>query len=1139
MKLLCRLWFRVPPAGRRALARTWLDHLRPGAAAHGLRDEQPDERDLPDDIVAYTYPVETIARLARLRAALEADPAWQSALANPDANGAPLSWGLELYTAPVTPSPPVIVSGGTRTGLWLNLDTHDGLPSVLISDIADDPAGNLYLATYEGICHFDGARATMTPLPGNDSGRWAQGMVRDEARNCFWLHLTSGELWCYDGEQFAQYSVADGLPDGPIAAVCLADDGDLWAASVQAGCSVLRGDRFVPVELGLPPDLEIGALRAHRRGLLVGSSAGLYLYADGSSAMVGVSNQRINAIGIDGTGQAWTGGPDGIWAGPLGALAHRPPFDDLGIVSRLAFDREGGLWLATGDCGLGYWDGTTLSTYATGSGLSSNHVRAVFQDRRGHVWAGVWGSGLSRFDGHCMEALSTETGGVSGRFETMCEATDGTVWIGAWGSGVLCSAGDDLRVPPEAEPLGEHLWSSLRDDRGRLWFGTLDRGAWCWDGYHMTALRQADGLGCDSVWGIHQDRDGRMWFATQGGGLTCLDGDSVVTYTTADGLGSDQVWAVAEDADGAIWASTLDTGVCRLDGDRFTRYTVEDGLAHNQVWSMLLDRDGYLWFGTWGGGVSRFDGREFTNYTTRDGLVHNSVRALCQSDDGHLWFGTFGGGVSHFDGHTFQTFSSRDGLAHDAVQHILQTADGRMWIATENGITRYLPPAEPPAARLTGVVADQRYDPADLVTVSTAQRLVTFEFDGASFSTPRERLAYTWRLRGHDDTWHNTRRRRAEIRDLGPGRYTFEVRVVDRDLNYSVPAAVDIAVEADPGHDRLEALQAELSLVPRSLTSGDDQFIGQSAALSTVLDQIDTIADSDLTVLITGETGTGKGLAARALHALSSRRDGPLLQVNCGAIPEGLVESELFGHEKGAFTGAVARKIGRFELAEGGTLFLDEIGDLPLASQRVLLHVLQEGVYQRVGGTASLRARVRVVAATNRDLRDGTRRGAFREDLYYRLSPFVLELPPLRQRREDIPLLFGHFIERFSRHLSRPVPHLSAEVVSHLQQYRWPGNVRELEHLANRAVLVCRDGAIHLDDLALPETLQDRVDPSSLDDLDLEVSELERSFLLRALEAANWVIYGDRGAARRLGVHPEKLRRRMRRLGLKRPRTPA
>ena len=312
-----------------------------------------------------------------------------------------------------------------------------------------------------------------------------------------------------------------------------------------------------------------------------------------------------------------------------------------------------------------------------------------------------------------------------------------------------------------------------------------------------------------------------------------------------------------------------------------------------------------------------------------------------------------------------------------------------------------------------------------------------------------------------------------------------------------------------------------------------------------VMEQTVRVAETAMTVLVLGETGTGKGILAQTIHETSTRRKRPFIQVNCGALPAGLVESELFGHEKGAFTGAASRQLGRFELADGGTFFLDEIGDLPLESQRVLLHILEENALTRVGGQQPVSVDVRVIAATNRDLQQAIQEGTFREDLFYRLSVFTLELPPLRQRQEDIPALAAHFAERYAQHLRRPVPTIDDGVVAHLQAYAWPGNVRELEHVIQRAVLLCKDGVMRVEDLSLPSVAPPAGDgelppaerrTGDADEATTPAEDVdEKQQIVEALQATHWRIYGVHGAAALLGMHPEKLRYRMQKYGLRRP----
>jgi PAS domain S-box-containing protein len=311
-----------------------------------------------------------------------------------------------------------------------------------------------------------------------------------------------------------------------------------------------------------------------------------------------------------------------------------------------------------------------------------------------------------------------------------------------------------------------------------------------------------------------------------------------------------------------------------------------------------------------------------------------------------------------------------------------------------------------------------------------------------------------------------------------------------------------------------------------------DEIVGRSPALVSVLQRVSKVAGTDSTVLIAGETGTGKELVARAVHSASPRRGRPLIKLNCAALPTGLVESELFGHEKGAFTGATARKPGRFELADGGTLFLDEVGELPLETQAKLLRVLQEREFERVGGTAPVKADVRVIAATNRDLAKMAKDGKFREDLFYRLNVFPVRLPALRERPGDVPLLVRHFAAKFAARLGKRVEAIAPDALEALTAYPWPGNIRELENVVERAVILSDGPELEIDPdvLALaPESPS----PAAADGQSLVA--VEREHILAVLAQTNWVIEGNGGAAKALGLHPNTLRSRMKKLRIVRP----
>lgn len=320
---------------------------------------------------------------------------------------------------------------------------------------------------------------------------------------------------------------------------------------------------------------------------------------------------------------------------------------------------------------------------------------------------------------------------------------------------------------------------------------------------------------------------------------------------------------------------------------------------------------------------------------------------------------------------------------------------------------------------------------------------------------------------------------------------------------------------------------------------GFGNIIGRSDRLRKVLDQVALVGPADSTVLISGESGTGKELIARALHERSRRKDHPLVRVNCGAIPRELFESEFFGHVKGSFTGAVRDRVGRFQLADGGTLFLDEIGEIPLDLQSKLLRVLQEGTFERVGDDRTRKVDVRLIAATNRDLRKEAEAGRFREDLFYRISVFPIELPPLRERAEDVPLLADHFLEQSCRRLGLPPQRLKKRHAEQLLAYHWPGNVRELQNVVERAVIRARSGPLDFD-LVGERTRLDQPDsarasqPTGRILKQEEMKRLERDNVRKALEAAHWKIYGPDGAAKLLGISPTTLTSKAKALGLRR-----
>ncbi|HEU5180331.1 MAG TPA: sigma 54-interacting transcriptional regulator [Candidatus Polarisedimenticolia bacterium] len=352
----------------------------------------------------------------------------------------------------------------------------------------------------------------------------------------------------------------------------------------------------------------------------------------------------------------------------------------------------------------------------------------------------------------------------------------------------------------------------------------------------------------------------------------------------------------------------------------------------------------------------------------------------------------------------------------------------------------------------------------------------------------------------------------------------------------AIAEQVVLALENLLAYEEIAALKARLeeeNLYLQEEVRSEAAFgdvVGESPAILGVLDKVSKVAQTDSTVLVTGETGTGKELIVRAIHGMSRRKGKILVKVNCAALPSGVIESELFGHEKGAFTGALMRKVGRFELADGGTLFLDEVGDLPLELQAKLLRVLQEGEFERVGGTHTIKVNVRLIGATNRDLQQAVRDGRYRADLYYRLNVFPIVIPPLRERPKDIPRLARHFAMVYAAKMGKNVGRMEAGVLDRLSAYSWPGNVRELQNVIERAVILSPEGRFELTELAAAP-----VDGQSDSDETHSLEQVERRHILAVLEKTGWRISGERGAARILGLKRTTLEARMKKLGIQRP----
>lgn len=443
-----------------------------------------------------------------------------------------------------------------------------------------------------------------------------------------------------------------------------------------------------------------------------------------------------------------------------------------------------------------------------------------------------------------------------------------------------------------------------------------------------------------------------------------------------------------------------------------------------------------------------------------------------------------------------------------------------IWIADENMLCTYF---NKQVLDFTGRTMEELVGERWLEVVHEDDRQRSMEAYAAGYES-KEQFILEFRLRAADGEYH-------WIYDTGAPRFASNGEL----LGY-IGSAIDITDRRNAeqalqiAHEEVNKLKNQLEAENIYLqeeirrTHNVDEIVGESNAIKYVMFKIEQVAQTDTTVLILGETGTGKELVARAIHNQSTRKDRPLVKVNCAALSASLIESELFGHEKGAFTGATGRKIGRFELADGATIFLDEIGELPLELQPKLLRVIQEGEIERLGSTKTIKVDVRLIAATNRNLKEEVERGTFREDLWYRLNVFPVTLPPLRQRKEDIPLMVEHFASVFSKKVGKNITSISSATMKKFQEHSWPGNVRELSNVVERALVTASGTVLHVvDQFEQPKASMELV---------MTLEEIEREHITRILDQTSWRVEGPSGAARILGLNPSTLRTRMGKLGI-------
>ena len=1006
--------------------------------------------------------------------------------------------------------------------------------------------------------------------------------IYQDQRGLLWIATADGGVSRFDGAHFDTFGLSDGLPSLTVMTIAEDQDGRLLFGTLGGGLAAYdgRGFQVYTTEHGLPSN-DIVSLQPQTDGsirLLTGAGIGWFAEGQCVERVTEVAGQPIGRVfdmATDAAGTTWLAT---MMRGVI-SLDGRHLSAGNGAMQwpwKFAQDASGLLWIAFRYVGteavIGRYDpdsqrldlikadaaieGTEAVNHGTrhvrlddrgwlwmtrrgvlvydeeewhlfSAGLPDIHfsdARLTYEDREGNIWVGLWSGGLVFCDPVSVQ-LYTEADGLPDReVQRLSEDHQGRIWIGTMG-GLACL--EDGRIRPVE--TGNKVSELAIDREGQVWRGSSENEVIKGVGKEAQVIEVAKDQNAEEII-LYPDQEGRMRIGTTGGCFGRIEDNRFIT----EKQGPTNCRVALQDSEGTLWVGSYGETPALHYCNKGGHFHASDmaGIETVGYVSALCDHEDTLWIGT-ANGLFAFDYRtqKVRRFTADQGdLSVNSILALtADSEQGCLWIGTSGGGVLKYDGRGFQSIRLGKSTLENIVEAILRDSRGRLWFGTRAGLIAYQPGNTPPGIVIRQVMAGRLLEMPQAVSCPDSTPEIQFRFQGLSFRSGAEQMRYSHRLVGLDpeEEWSAfTPSNRVSYNGVPAGQFRFEVRALDRDGLMSEVASLDVQVFPDEKSVRLQRLE-------HMLRDADQDFLSQSQAMIRLLEEVAQMAETDMTMLVMGETGVGKGVLAERIHNLSRRQGQPFVALNCGSLPAGLIESELFGHERGAFTGAVKRHIGCFERANYGTLFLDEIGDLPLEAQRALLRILENHYLTRVGGEQSIPVDVRVIAATNKDLKEAIEAGTFREDLFYRLSVWPVKLPPLRERREDIPILAAHFARRYAQSLQRPVPALGDGVVKRLQEYAWPGNVRELEHLIRRAVVLCRGEVIQVEDVPLPSEGEAKERPFE-PPVEAKFKD-EKQQIVEALQASEGRIYGERGAARLLGMNPERLRSRMRVFGLQRP----
>ena len=1018
--------------------------------------------------------------------------------------------------------------------------------------------------------------------------------IYQDRRGLLWIATADGGVSRFDGTHFDTFNLADGLPHLTVMTIAEDAAGQLWFGTLGGGLVAFDDRKFqvYTTEHGLPSNEIVGLQPQADGSIRVLTSVGFGLFAEGrcvesTTAIEGQPIGRIYDMTTDSNGTTWLATQDrgvisldgrhlgldsGDGSGPFqwawkfaqdasghlwiafhrktkAALGRYDPsrqrLDLIDVRAELAgsqiarygarhvrIDDKGWLWVVRPRHVLVYDGQDWHSFYEHLRGIDLSNARLTYEDREGNIWVGLWGGGLVFCDSFGYRSY-TEADGLPDQW-VRCLEEDGAgrLWIGTKG-GLACLKDDRLR----SMNMGHEVWSLEVDCQETLWIGS-DEGKVFKGATAPQVIAVAEEDNYESIRGLCQDQTGRLWVGTSQGTLGWIEEDRFIAL---EGRLPHGLKAMTQDSEGVLWigASGEMPALYYKNGNRLRASNLTGGLEVVPYVNALCEHAGTLWVGTTAGlfavDLHSKQVRQFTK--DQGGLTSNNIDSLAVDQQGQLWIGTRDAGVMRYDGETFHDIRLGSSEQEDRVTTILCDRRGRLWLGTLAGLIMHRPRRHTPLGIVIRPIVEGRLVKVpQTVSYPEGTTEIMICFQGIRFGVGMEPMHYSHRLVGYDpaEKWSTfAPDTKVSYRDVPVGEYRFEVRTQDQDGLASEVAHLEVQVGSEAPNTRRQRM------AHKRQTPVQDRS-GQSPTMTKLLSQIEPVAKTNMTILLQGETGTGKGLIAREIHVLSQRRERAFVPLNCGALPTELIESELFGHERGAFTGAVAQRAGYIEQAHGGTLFLDEIGDLALETQQVLLHVLEEGYLRRIGSNKSTKVDVRIIAATNRDLKKEVEEGRFRADLFYRLNVSTLMVPPLRDRRKDIPVLVEHFVRQYAQKLKRPVPSLGDGVMEHLQTHSWPGNVRELESLIQQAVALCRKQVIEAADVPLSAENGGAagafVPPASAPSVEQKIeAKDEKQQIIEALKTTKGRIYGEYGAAQLLGMNPERLRSRMRAHGLRRP----